>query len=251
MKTRWAIKVASVVLVMTLPVLGVNVNYYWSGAGDNNEGGDGTWDTTTGHWGTAAPYNQPWNNVTMGADIANFRGTSGTVDVQAAGVVCRRVNVTFSGYWIRGGKITSDAFNNNFVIDKSAANWVRIDNDFDLITNNPATINIRIRNTGGLTAPLVVSGTFQFIHNSGTKYLDIDGAGTSGSRTDFAGSLLDTAGATVRLRLGNNSGHDASVYNLSGSSTYAGGTHVVRGTVNVSSSGALGSSTVQLCTSTT
>lgn len=59
MKTHWITKLIVAAIVATLTARGVNVNYYWSGAGDSNEGGNGTWDTTTGHWGTAAPYNNP------------------------------------------------------------------------------------------------------------------------------------------------------------------------------------------------
>ncbi|MCX8090775.1 MAG: autotransporter-associated beta strand repeat-containing protein [Verrucomicrobiae bacterium] len=247
---------SSVVMLLGIGVFqawAVNVNYFWSADG-STQGGTGTWNTTDQRWGTSAsgPFTTVWDNTTLASDIANFGGTAGTVTVDSAGINARRVNVTTSGYVLQGGKITSDQVNNAFMIDKSAANAVTINNDFDMSVTG--TANIRLRNSGGLANPLTLGGTYKFLNASGTKFLDLEGTGTSGSRIDFTGALLDTPGATVRLRLGQagtSAASDASVYNLSGNSTYAGGTHVVRGTVNVLSSTALGVGGVQLATSVT
>ncbi|MCX8090771.1 MAG: hypothetical protein N3I86_07530 [Verrucomicrobiae bacterium] len=233
--------------------LAVNVNYYWSADG-SAEGGSGTWDTTTPHFSTnaAGPFDVAWDNTALASDIANFRGTAGTVDVDAGGINCRRINVTVSGYVLQGGKITSDQANNSFVIDKAAANAVTIHNDFDMTLAGSG--NLRVRNSGGLANPLTLLGTFKFLDATGTKYLDLEGTGSNGSRIDFLGGLLNTDGATIRLRLGQagtGTANDASVYNLAGSSTHAGGTHVVRGTVNVLNSTALGTGGVQLVNSST
>lgn len=238
---------------VALPVVAVDANYYWSGDGAN-PGGDGTWDNVTAHFGSATngPFDLAWDNATMGSDRANFTVPAGTVSVIGDGITCRRLNVLGSGYVFYGGKITSDEINNRFVIDKAALNLVIISNDFDLTVTGNA--NIRIRNQGGLANPLVLAGTYQFMDGSSTKRLDLDGTGASGSRIDFTGSLLNTPGATVRLRCGENGGNrgnNASVYNLSGSSSHAGGTHVINGTVYVSNPNALGAGSVQLVTSTT
>lgn len=239
--------------LMASAVRGENVNYYWSANG-STEGGSGTWDTATPHFSTnsSGPFDVAWDNTTMASDIANFRGTAGTIDVDAAGINCRRVNVTVSGYVLQGGKITSDQVSNGFMIDKAAANAVTIYNDFDMTLAGNG--NIRLRNSGGVVNPLTLGGTFRFLDAAGTKYLDLEGTGSNGSRIDFIGSLLNTDGAVIRLRLGQagtGAANDASVYNLAGSSSHAGGTHVVRGTVNVLSPTALGVGGVQLVTSVT
>lgn len=188
----------------------------------------------------------------MASDLANFRGTAGTVDVQSAGINCRRVNVTVSGYLLQGGKITSDQASNSIMIDKTAANAVTINNNFDITFTG--TGNARIRSSSGLANPLTVGGTFAFTDTSGTKYLDLDATAATGSRIDFTGNLLDNGG-TVRLRFGhngNNAGTFPGEYYVSGNSTYASETHLVRGTVYLSSSSGFGAGgDVQLASSTT
>ncbi|MDW8343728.1 MAG: autotransporter-associated beta strand repeat-containing protein [Verrucomicrobiae bacterium] len=226
---------------------------YWS-ANASTAGGSGIWDTNPSNparWGTAlgGPFNIVWNNSLNFSNIAQFSGTAGTVTVDPAGVNARRIQVTVSGYTLQGGKITSDQVNNGFIIEKTAVNAVTINNDFDIVSNG--TYNVRIRNTGTVTIPLTIGGNYKLgTASGGTRYLDLEGTGVNGSRIDFTGALLDTAGSTVRLRLGNAS-TNASVYNLSGNSTYGGGTEVVRGTVNISSANAVGSGGVQLATGST
>ncbi|MDW8343726.1 MAG: autotransporter-associated beta strand repeat-containing protein [Verrucomicrobiae bacterium] len=246
-------KFLGIVLLVTMGVVSaqaVNVNYWWSGDG-TNPGGTGTWDTTTAHFGTASggPFPIIWNNTTHASDFANFGGSVGLVTLQPGGINVRRIILHTSGYTLQGGKVTSDAPANTFVIDKPAINAGTINNDFDL-TVSGANVNVRIRNQGTVTVPLTLGGNFKFTDATGTKRLDLEGTGSAGSRIDFTGGLLDTPGASVRLRIGQVA-NNASVYNLSGNSTYAGGTEVVRGTVNISSANAVGSGNVQLATSST
>ncbi|MCX7847669.1 MAG: hypothetical protein N2595_06555, partial [bacterium] len=68
MKTaRWMAGI--IVMLAALPVLSVNVDYYWSGNGVS-QGGSGTWDTSNPHWGTAAtgPFTIVWTNAVHGQD---------------------------------------------------------------------------------------------------------------------------------------------------------------------------------------
>ena len=57
---------------------------FWSGNG-SSQGGAGTWDTTSPHFGTAAggPYTTTWNNTTNAADTVTFGGSAGTVTLGA------------------------------------------------------------------------------------------------------------------------------------------------------------------------
>lgn len=238
--------------LITAPLLAEDVNYWWSGAG-NNPGGSGAWDTTNPHFSTATngPFSIVWDNNSLASDRANFALPAGHVDV-ATPINCRRLIIHGSGYSFSGNKITSDEMNNRFVIDKPAANLVVISNDFEITVAGDS--NIRIRNQGGTNNPLILAGTFTFTDGTSTKRLDLDGTGANGSRIDFTGSLLDTPGATVRLRCGyngGNRGNNASLYFLSGPSTYAGGTHIINGTVYVTHPNALGSGSLQLAETTT
>lgn len=245
--------ILGLLMIMALAVgsaQAVNTPYYWSGDGIN-QGGTGTWDTVTAHFGTSSggPFTIVWDNVLLASDFANFGGAAGLVTLQPSGINVRRIVLQTSGYTLQGGKVTSDAPANTFVIDKAAINAGTINNNFDL-TVAGANVNVRIRNQGTVTVPLTLGGNFQFTDATGIKRLDLEGTGANGSRIDFTGGLLDTPGASVRLRMGN-SGSNLSVFNLSGNSTYAGGTEVVRGTVNISSANAVGSGNVQLATSAT
>lgn len=241
-------------LLPTANLLGQTL--YWSANG-STAGGTGTWENNNpsnpARWGTAlsGPFTIVWDNSVNFSNIAQFSGTAGTVTVDPAGVSARRINVTVSGYTLQGGKITSDQVNNALLIEKTAVNAVTINNDFDVVSNG--TYNVRIRNSGTVTVPLTIGGNYTLgTAAGGTRYLDLEGTGANGSRIDFTGGLLDTAGASIRLRIGHvAASHNSSVYNLSGNSTYAGGTEVTRGTVNISSANALGSGNVQLATSST
>lgn len=184
----------------------------------------------------------------LASDFANFGGAAGLVTLQPSGINVRRIVLQTSGYTLQGGKVTSDAPANTFVIDKAAINAGTINNDFDLTATG--NVNVRVRNAGSVSSVLTLGGNFKFTDGSSTKRLDLDNTG-SGSQINFTGGLLDTSGASVRLRIGNNSGNNAAFYNLSGNSTYAGGTEIVRGTVNISSANAVGSGNVQLATSVT
>lgn len=229
---------------------------YWSADG-SSAGGTGTWDNNNpsnpARWGTAlsGPFTIVWDNSVNFSNIAQFSGTAGTVAVDPAGVSARRINVTVSGYTLQGGKITSDQVNNAFIIEKTAVNAVTINNDFDVVSNG--TYNVRIRNSGTVTIPLTLGGNYTLgTAPGGTRYLDLEGTGSGGSRIDFTGALLDTPGSTIRLRVGQPSVSSlASVYNVSGSSTYGGGTEVVRGTLNILSASAVSTGYVQLATGST
>ncbi|MCX7848536.1 MAG: autotransporter-associated beta strand repeat-containing protein [bacterium] len=249
--------------VLTLPLLAslslalsssaTDVNYWWSGDG-STPGGSGSWDTSNPHFSTATngPFNITWDNNSMASDRANFTLPAGLVTVQNNGINCRRLVVHGSGYIFQGGKITSDETGNRFVIYKYAMQAVTISNNFDLTV--PGSANIRVRNEGVLTNPLVLAGAFTFTDGSGTKWFDLEGINANGSLIEFTGALQGTPGANVRLRCGDNNANRAnprSIYNLRGASSHNAGTHVVIGTVNVFNPAALGIGLVQLATSTT
>lgn len=228
---------------------------YWSANG-STAGGTGIWDTNavnTARWGTAlgGPFNIVWNNSVHYAHTAQFSGTPGTVTVDPAGINARRINVTVDGYTLQGGLITSDQTNNTLIIEKTAPNGVTINNDFLIVSNG--TYNVRIRNAGTVTVPLTIGGNYTLgTAPGGMRFLDLEGTGVNGSRIDFTGGLLNTAGSTIFLRLGQpDVASDASVYNLSGNSTYSGGTEVVRGTVNILNPNAISTNYVQLVTGST
>ncbi len=143
------------------PVFGATL--YWSGDGVNN-GGNGTWDTTSStNWGASdgGPYNQTWNNSNL--DTAIFQNTYevgwfGYTVTLGANVTAGRLQAVNSGSTTTtidpdvGGlyKITLDATGGSTTID---------DSDDPLIINAPIELTGSAQQfRGNVTVNGVISG---------------------------------------------------------------------------------------------
>lgn len=84
-----------------LAISSASAQLFWS-ADATNQGGTGTWDTTTATWGTAAggPYTTVWSN----GSAANFGGTAGTVTLGEP-ISVTALTLT-DGYEITGNTLT-------------------------------------------------------------------------------------------------------------------------------------------------
>jgi hypothetical protein len=160
---------------------------YWDANGSTtNNGGSGTWDTTTADRfknGAAGTTYLHWVNSTTGNDnIAVFGGTAGTVSVAGGGVTASGLQFDVNGYTIQ----------NNSVTLFGAAPKITVTNASDT-----AVISSSLSTTGTLTkdgaGKLVVSGSL-----SGAVSVTaglFGGGGTSS--TGLAGAFSVSSGATI------------------------------------------------------
>jgi len=151
---------------------------FWSGNG-STQGGNGTWDTTNNHFGTATtgPFT-PWNNTTNAADTASFGGSVGTATLGA--------NIT----------VRQLTFNNASTVAKDAGNL------YSLTTGGASSLTIAAggsgRGTGGtVSAPIIGSGGLTISNTAGPIVL-------TGSSTYSGTTVIGTAisGVPIRLNLG-------------------------------------------------
>ena len=173
-------------------------------------GGTGTWDTSSSKWWNGTSY-QTWI-AAGGQDVADLRGTAGTVTVSGT-VNVNKINITVASYTISGSGTV--AFTGApGVIDVNTVNGGTF--------SSGATGSLQINSTGnantssGTGGVIALSGTpsltsFEMAMNAGTTPMGLTTAGALGPST-----------ATVKLTQG--------VLNLNGQSynawptTLAGGT---------------------------
>ena len=148
----------------------------WSGNG-STQGGNGTWDTTTAHFG-GSTYTTVWNNTTNAADTALFGGSVGTATLGA--------NIT----------VRQLTFNNASTVAKDAGNL------YSLTTGATNSLTIAAggsgRGTGGtVSAPIVGSGGLTISNTAGPIVL-------TGSSTYSGTTVIGVAvsGVPIRLNLG-------------------------------------------------
>ncbi|RDJ25530.1 hypothetical protein DWF00_14880 [Bosea caraganae] len=217
---------------------------YWNGAqatpNGTVNGGSGTWDAAATNWTNATgTTSKAW-----GGYEAVFQGTPGTVTVDNGGVSAYLTHFLVDGYTLSGGPLT--------LASLSAAKPI-----VEVATGATATIQSVIAGTAGLdktgagTLTLtgantytgntsITAGTLQ-IAGSGSILGDVANSGTlsfnPGSDRAFAGNISGTGSLT---KLG------GSTLTLSIANTYAGGTTVSAGVLNVRNDSALGTGAVSV-----
>ena len=255
--------------LLVLNSAAIGITQFWDGAHANNttiEGGTASWDNFNNNWTTAAgTTNSSWQN-----GVANFGAVAGTVtlvdNINAQGLVFGT-----TGYVIQG----SGAFTLNLVGGAAPAPFVTVTAGLTATINAPITGSAGLTSNGGGTLVLTnaanayTGGTT--ITGGGAISVAADGAlgatGVGNGLTLNGGSLIATAGftsartvaltgigtvdvtgANVLALTGIISGAagntltkvDTGTLNLTGVNTYAGGTAIVAGTVQITNDGNLG-----------
>ncbi|MFG1418080.1 autotransporter-associated beta strand repeat-containing protein, partial [Xanthobacter sp. V0B-10] len=229
---------------------------YWNGTTTTPDGtvhgGSGTWNASTGvtNWLTA-PLNQ---SRAWSSSFAVFAGAPGTVTVNASDSTPAVTGMQFmvDGYQVVGGRILLDA--------PSGQTQIRVGDGTPSGASIVATIGSVLRGTTGLEktdlGTLILTG--ENTYTGGTTVtqgtLQIGDGGTSGAisgdvvnnarlafnRADdvtFA-EIISGTGAVVKKGAG--------TLALTGANTYAGGTIITEGAVQVTSAGALGTGSLAL-----
>ncbi|MFG1453793.1 autotransporter-associated beta strand repeat-containing protein [Xanthobacter sp. V2C-8] len=229
---------------------------YWNGTTTTPDGtvhgGSGTWNASTGvtNWLTA-PLNQ---SRAWSSSFAVFAGAPGTVTVNASDSTPAVTGMQFmvDGYQVVGGRILLDA--------PLGQTQIRVGDGTPSGASIVATIGSVLRGTTGLEktdlGTLILTG--ENTYTGGTTVtqgtLQIGDGGTSGAilgdvvnnarlafnRADdvtFA-EIISGTGAVVKKGAG--------TLALTGANTYAGGTIITEGAVQVTSAGALGTGSLAL-----
>jgi autotransporter-associated beta strand protein len=248
---------------------------FWDGSDAPNNGriggGSGSWNTSTINWtNAAADFNAPW-----GGRFAVFQGTGGTVTVDGA-IAFTGMQFTAGGYTIAAGTGTLSATGN-------AA--IRVDPGVS------ATIARGIGGSGGIekldSGTLILAGTSSYTGattvSGGTLRAATAGALSGASAVTVAsGATLDVAAAQTIASLagagsvtlsggdlttgGNGSSTrfdgvlsgsgglvktGAGTFTLGGANSYAGGTSVAAGTLQLVSGGNIGSGALSVAAGAT
>jgi autotransporter-associated beta strand protein len=236
--------------IQFLPVATPPTAQYWDVGG--SLGGSGTWDTTTTNWkpngdgsGTAQVYVQ--------TDLADFRGTSGTVTITSGGVTTSGgLEFDVNNYVIAGGPLT---------LDGSAGPGTNI----TVLSGNTATINSVISGTNGLcnvgagtvnlgavnnftgTVTLTLgklhlnpgaSQSFSSLTGSGALALGANTLTVGGDNTSttYSGVLSDGGSANPGALIKTGTG----TLTLSGANTFYGTTTINQGTLQIGADSGLG-----------
>ncbi|MDB6059563.1 MAG: hypothetical protein JWO95_3407, partial [Verrucomicrobiales bacterium] len=132
---------------------------YWSGDGVN-EGGAGTWDTTTAHFGTAAagPFTTIWTNAN--SDSAVFEASSGptTNTISSA--------ITFKGTM---NVNTPYVFSGTSTITYNAGSSIVVASGLGLTNNNPYAGTITKSGAGTVSFNNSTGNVTKFNFNAGTS----------------------------------------------------------------------------------
>ena len=222
---------------------------YWNGGG--SLGGSGTWDTMTANWkpnsdgsGTAQAYIQ--------ADVADFRGASGTVTITPGGVTTSGgLEFDVNNYVLTGGSLTLDGSTgpgtNITVLSGNTAtiNSV-ISGSYGLCTAGPGTLvlntNVNLSGTVTLNSGTLSLGTNQTFDSLAgisagklsllTNTLTISGT----NNTTCAAVITDSGAATpgYLIKQGTNT------QTLTGTSTFHGPTTIAGGALTIAADANLG-----------
>ena len=246
---------------------------FWDGGSSANlnngtvDGGSGTWSALGGNWTRQdGAFNAP---MAPQPGYAIFQGTAGTVTVNGSqgAIAVTGMQFATSGYTITGYAIGLH----------DAATTIRVGDGTASSAGTIATIQSELRGSGGLVkddyGTLVLSGANSYTGGTtikgGTLSISADGSlgAASGGLTFIGGILTNTATMTtardVELRLaggtfntqanltasgvisgqGKLTKTGSETLTLTGTNTYAGGTKISAGTLQIGSGGTSGSIT--------
>ncbi len=244
---------------------------FWDGGASGNlnngtvDGGDGTWSAAGGNWTRQdGALNAP---MAPQPGYAIFQGTAGTVTVDGSqgAIAVTGMQFATSGYTIKGDAIGLH----------DAATTIRVGDGTVSSAGTIATIESELTGSGGLVkddyGTLVLSGANSYTGGTtikgGTLSISSDGnlGAASGGLTFVGGILTNTAAMTtardIELRLaggtfdtqasltasGTISGQGkltktgSETLTLTGTNSYAGGTRISAGTLQIGSGGTAGS----------
>jgi fibronectin-binding autotransporter adhesin len=258
--TRWISRLAVAGSLLGYSTLLQGATLYWDPNGLSGPGGNGTWDNgTTAAWannfnGVASPV--VWNNANN--DIANFRGTAGTVTI-SGGVTTNRLIFESSGYTLQGDTITlkqASAGNYDAMATTGTLTGTNTIKSNLVISPLAATGEVIARFANGTNANVVYDGTIGVdlgtaTSGSGNKRLAFAQTGTgsitiNGQIAAIAGTV-GTAFQELHFGAYNGATNSGTYYvNSDNSATVSGTSLIAKGTVYVSNAGALGSNTISL-----
>ncbi|MDH4986713.1 autotransporter-associated beta strand repeat-containing protein [Aminobacter anthyllidis] len=244
---------------------------FWDGGASGNlnngtvDGGDGTWSAASGNWTRQdGAFNAP---MAPQPGYAIFQGTAGTVTVDGSqgAIAVTGMQFATSGYVIKGDAIGLH----------DAATTIRVGDGTASSAGTIATIESELTGSGGLVkddyGTLVLSGANSYtggtVIKGGTLSISSDGnlGAASGGLTFVGGILTNTAAMTtardIELRLaggtfdtradltasGTISGQGkltktgSETLTLTGTNSYAGGTKISAGTLQIGIGGTAGS----------
>jgi len=244
---RWAMLISTIAIAASSsPSFAAILT--WSGNG-STQGGNGTWDTTTAHFG-GSTYTTVWNNTTNAADTALFGGSTAVATLGA--------NIT----------VRQLTFNNASTVAKDAGNLYSLTagsgNNLTIAAGGSSrgtggTVSAPIIGTGGIVlsngaGPIVLTGSCTYSGTTiigNTSQLNL-GAGSSigsssGIRIDgtFATNRSDTIsqGTNFPLIAGGGefikAGNGTTIFTLA--NPYTGPTTISAGTLQMGNGGTGGS----------
>ena len=222
---------------------------YWNGGG--SLGGSGTWDTMTTNWkpngdgsGTAQAYIQ--------ADLADFRGASGTVTITPGGITTSGgLEFDVNNYVLTGGPLTLDGStgpgtNITVLSGNTAAINSVISGSYGLCTAGPGTLvlntNVNLSGTVTLNSGTLSLGTNQTFDSlagisAGKLSLLTNTLTISGTNNTTCAAVITDSGASTPgylVKQGTNT------QTLTGTSTFHGPTTIAGGTLTIGSDAVLG-----------
>ena len=130
---------------------------YWSADG-LNEGGSGTWDTTTGHWGTAAtgPFTNVWNNANSDSAIFENGATTNTVSA----------GITMKGTMTINSPVT---LNGTSTITYNSGSTISVASGVGFTNNNPYAGTITKAGSGTVSFNNANGNVTKFNFNAGVS----------------------------------------------------------------------------------
>jgi len=156
---------------------------YWSGNG-TAFGGPGTWNTTSGHWGTdtVGPFTTLWSNtVTNDATVDNGNGAGGSIVIGSA--ITMNGTLTLNG---SGGTYPAYTINGTSIMTFNLGSAINVPTGFYRNFNSPyagtitktgaGTVNFNNSN-GNVTKFILQAGLANF--SAGNRF------GTGADRSDF------------------------------------------------------------------
>ncbi|WP_432285537.1 autotransporter-associated beta strand repeat-containing protein [Aminobacter sp. BA135] len=244
---------------------------FWDGGASGNlnngaiDGGDGIWSAGAGNWTRQdGAFNAP---MAPQPGYAIFQGTAGTLTVDSSQGAISVTGMQFatSGYIVKGDAVGLH----------DAATTIRVGDGTTSSAGTVATIESELTGAGGLVkddyGTLVLSGANSYtggtVIKGGTLSISSDGnlGAASGRLTFIGGILTNTAGMTtardIELRLaggtfdtqanltassvisgqGKLTKTGSETLTLTGTNTYAGGTKISAGTLQIGNGGTSGS----------
>ncbi|WP_269522505.1 PEP-CTERM sorting domain-containing protein [Coraliomargarita parva] len=143
-------------LLSTGSLLAQSTLYWDTNGATAGLGGDGSWQDGAGNWSTdlAGETSSTWSSAAP--DIADFRGTEGTVTVDASGVSAQSLLFNVGGYTLAGTGSISFTTSTSYIVDwQAGAGTTSIQNDLvifdDASLNSTDSYYIRNQTTGVLT----------------------------------------------------------------------------------------------------